>query len=113
MQYSSRIDSNNAPTPSGSKSSRTRTHSLTTVTSESVQPLSPATPLPSRRSSGKQPSASQIKPFNSSQRHGRGRQKHGRHSMSSSTKDLGRWKPTDDLALALGVLQVETVVFDV
>lgn len=108
VQYSSRIDSNSTLTPGGSKSTRTRTQSLTSAAAgESSQPLSPATPLVSRRSSGKQPNVGQIKPFSSSQRHGgRGRQKHGRHSFSTSTKDLGRWKPTDDLALALGVLQV-------
>lgn len=108
VQYSSRIDSNSTPTPSGSKSSRTRTQSLTTaVIGETVQPASPATPSIPRRNSGKQPMISQPKPFSNTQRHtGRGRQRHGRHSFSSSTKDLGRWKPTDDLALAFGVLQV-------
>lgn len=110
VQYSSRIESNSTPSaPSGSKASRTRTQSLSSsVTGEPSQPLSPATPLISRRNSGKQPNVGQFKPFSSSQRHGgRGRQRHGRHSFSSSTKDLGRWKPTDDLSLALGVLQVK------
>ncbi|KAL0278144.1 UNVERIFIED_CONTAM: hypothetical protein PYX00_000051 [Menopon gallinae] len=106
VQYSSRIESTSTPAPGGSKSSRTRTQSLTTsVSSESVQPSSPAAPLIPRRSTGKQPTLSQAKPFSGSQRYGgRGRQKHGKHSFSS-TKDLGRWKPTDDLALAFGVLQ--------
>lgn len=45
------------------------------------------------------------KPISKSMSGGYRRSKKGRQQNQIATKDLGRWKPTDDLALIIGVQQ--------
>lgn len=94
------------PGASNIKNARTRTHSINATHPELPIVVSPApvnTVVPAappliqveqkRRHTGKSVS-------NSSRRN-----KKGRQHNHIATKDLGRWKPTDDLALIIGVQQ--------
>lgn len=65
-----------------------------TIPQTHITPVTPVLPTERRRASAK-PQGSTLK---KSRRKGQ--------LSQLSTKDLGRWKPTDDLALILGVQQV-------
>lgn len=59
-------------------------------------------PPRNRRHSGKSTQISSSAAGSSTNR----KRKMTKHNLSSSYKDLGRWKPIDDLLLIQGVLQV-------
>lgn len=98
------------PGASNIKNARTRTHSINATHAEFPTAVSPSCPstintiltvpvhatVPNehkRRHSSKSVSSSSR------------RNKKGRQHNHIATKDLGRWKPTDDLALIIGVQQ--------
>ncbi|KAK9712586.1 N-terminal region of micro-spherule protein [Popillia japonica] len=89
------------PGISNIKSGRSRTqssHSEFSVTSPSV-PSTTITSVPTMQSDIRR------KPISKSMSGGYRRSKKGRQQNQIATKDLGRWKPTDDLALIIGVQQ--------
>jgi len=63
----------------------------------------PSVMTPVTLSENRQPRRTSNKPSSSS---GGRRNKRLKQTHSVATKDLGRWKPTDDLALIIGVQQV-------
>jgi len=63
----------------------------------------PSVMTPVTLSENRQPRRTANKPSSSS---GGRRNKRLKQTHSVATKDLGRWKPTDDLALIIGVQQV-------
>lgn len=96
------------------QNARTRTHSINATHAEFPTAVSPSCPstinttltipvhVPTehkRRHSSKSVSSSSR------------RNKKGRQHNHIATKDLGRWKPTDDLALIIGVQQVIILYF--
>ena len=73
-----------------------------TSASTSIAPPPPApvaaAPPPENRQKRTAPKSSSMP--------GSRRNRRQKHAHSVSSKDLGRWKPTDDLALIIGVQQV-------
>lgn len=78
-------------------------HSVpSTSASTSIAPPAPApAPVPPPLESRQKRTSSK-----SSSMSGGRRNRKQKHAHSVSAKDLGRWKPTDDLALIIGVQQV-------
>ncbi|XKL59884.1 hypothetical protein PGB90_000900 [Kerria lacca] len=97
-----------------SRPGRVRTHSATNPIIEmgSVTPTDSATletysqsesnTIRGRRSSGK---SAQLTPANQTGSSNNRKRKINKHNLTSTYKDLGRWKPVDDLLLVQGILQ--------
>ncbi|XP_018335479.1 microspherule protein 1 [Agrilus planipennis] len=93
------------PGVSTMKSSRSRTQSLNTSNYEYYGAPTPVTPPapPATPSTSFAPEVKRKHVSKSSS--GSSKRKKGRQQNQIATKDLGRWKPTDDLALIIGVQQ--------